>query len=71
MDYVEHSQEYQQLVEQGPDKLGLGENEDGHHMHYQAYQAGDHLEISETFNCLQTPYTQQFIWQSPSIYQLT
>ena len=44
MDYVEHSQEYQQLVEQGPDKLGLGENEDGQGVHYQACQAEDSLE---------------------------
>ena len=47
MDYVEHSQEYQQLVEQGPDELGLGEDEDGHRMHYQACQAEDSLENKE------------------------
>jgi hypothetical protein len=44
VDYVEHSQEYQQLVEQGPDELGLGEDKDGHHMHHQACQAEDQLK---------------------------
>ena len=44
MDYVEHSQEYQQLVEQGPNELCLGEDEDGQGMQYQACKAEDGLE---------------------------
>ena len=48
MQNVEHSQNYQQLVEQGPDEPGLREGDDGQGVHHQASQAENGLDTVST-----------------------
>ena len=64
---VEHSQDYQQLVEHGPDEPGLGEDDDGQGVHGQAGQAEESLE---TKNIISYSFVATVTWHIPSSHQL-